>query len=137
MRPIEGVLVAPMAKKGVEIIVGVSRDPVFGPAVMFGLGGVHVEVLKDVTFRLAPFGRDEAHAHDRRDPRPGAAVRRARCCTPSDVDALADLLVNISDFAAAHADDIETIDLNPVVVWPKGEGAVALDALVVPRQDLH
>ena len=57
---IEGILVAPMAKKGVETIIGVSRDPVFGPAVMFGLGGVHVEVLKDVTFRLAPFARAEA-----------------------------------------------------------------------------
>ena len=57
---IEGVLVAPMAKEGVETIIGVMRDPVFGPAVMFGLGGVHVEVLKDVSFRLAPFDRDEA-----------------------------------------------------------------------------
>jgi acyl-CoA synthetase (NDP forming) len=133
---IEGVLVAPMAKKGVEIIVGVSRDPVFGPAVMFGLGGVHVEVLKDVTFRLAPFGRDEAvrMIDEIRGRALLSGVRGAAAC---DVDALADLLVNISDFAAAHADDIETIDLNPVLAWPKGEGVVALDALVVPRQDLQ
>ena len=133
---IEGVLVAPMARKGVEVIVGVSRDPVFGPAVMFGLGGVHVEVLKDVTFRLAPFGHDEAiRMID--EIRGRALLSGVRGALPSDVDAIADLLANVSNFAAAHAEDIETIDLNPVVVWPKGEGAVALDALVVPRQDLH
>ncbi|HHZ09068.1 MAG TPA: acetate--CoA ligase family protein [Rhizobiales bacterium] len=133
---IEGVLVAPMAKKGVEVIVGVSRDPVFGPAVMFGLGGVHVEVLKDVTFRLAPFGRDEAmHMID--EIRGRALLSGVRGAPASDIDALAELLVRISEFAAAHAEDIETIDLNPVIAWPKGEGAVALDALVVPRQDLH
>ncbi|SMH31169.1 acetate--CoA ligase family protein [Mesorhizobium australicum] len=133
---IEGVLVAPMAKKGVEVIVGVSRDPVFGPAVMFGLGGVHVEVLKDVTFRLAPFGRDEAMRMID-EIRGRALLSGVRGAPASDVDALADLLVRISEFAAAHADDIETVDLNPVIAWPKGEGAVALDALVVPRRDLH
>jgi len=133
---IEGVLVAPMAKKGVEVIVGVSRDPVFGPAVMFGLGGVHVEVLKDVTFRLAPFGREEAMRMID-EIRGRALLSGVRGAPASDVDALADLLVRISEFAAAHADDIETIDLNPVIAWPKGEGAVALDALVVPRRDLH
>jgi acyl-CoA synthetase (NDP forming) len=133
---IEGVLVAPMAKKGVEVIVGVSRDPVFGPAVMFGLGGVHVEVLKDVTFRLAPFGRDEA-VRMIDEIRGRALLSGVRGAAASDVDAIADLLVNISEFAAAHRDDIETIDLNPVLAWPKGEGVVALDALVVPRQDLQ
>jgi len=133
---IEGVLVAPMAKKGVEVIVGVSRDPVFGPAVMFGLGGVHVEVLKDVTFRLAPFDRAEA-VRMIDEIRGRALLSGVRGAAPSDVDALADLLVSISEFAAAHRDDIETIDLNPVLAWPKGEGVVALDALVVPRQDLR
>lgn len=133
---IEGVLVAPMAKKGVEVIVGVSRDPVFGPAVMFGLGGVHVEVLKDVAFRLAPFGRDEAMRMID-EIRGRALLSGVRGAPASDIGALADLLVRISEFAAAHSEDIETVDLNPVVAWPKGEGVVALDALVVPRQDLH
>ena len=128
---IEGVLVAPMAKKGVETIVGVSRDPFFGPAVMFGLGGVHVEVLKDVTFRLAPFDRDEAMAMID-EIRGRALLSGVRGAAASDVDALAGLLVRISEFAAAHGDDVETIDLNPVIVLPKGEGVVALDALVVP-----
>lgn len=133
---IEGVLVAPMAGKGVEVIVGVSRDPVFGPAVMFGLGGVHVEVLKDVSFRLAPFGREEA-VRMIDQIRGRAMLSGVRGAPASDVDAIADLLVRISRFAAAHAADIETIDLNPVIVRPAGEGVVALDALVVPRRDLN
>lgn len=131
---IDGVLVAPMAGKGVEVIVGVSRDPVFGPAVMFGLGGVHVEVLKDVTFRLAPFGRDEA-VRMIGEIRGRAMLDGVRGAPASDVDGLADLLVTVSEFAAAHRDDIETVDLNPVIVLPKGEGVVALDALVVPRRE--
>lgn len=129
---IEGVLVSPMAGKGVEVIVGVSRDPVLGPAVMFGLGGVHVEVLKDVTFRLAPFDLREARAMID-EIRGRALLSGVRGAPPSDVDAVARLLVDVSRFAAAHRDDIESIDLNPVVVLPEGEGVVALDALVVPR----
>lgn len=130
---LEGILVAPMAKKGVETIIGVNRDPVFGPAVMFGLGGVHVEVLKDVTFRLAPFGYREA-TEMINEIRGRALLSGVRGAAPSDVEALAEMLVKISQFAAGHADDIETVDLNPVIVLPMGEGAVALDALVVPRR---
>lgn len=129
---IEGVLVAPVAKPGVETIVGVTRDPVFGPTVMFGLGGVHVEVLKDVTFRLAPFGKEEA-LRMINEIRGRALLSGVRGARPSDINALAEVLVSLSRFAAAHADDIETIDLNPVLALPEGEGAVALDALVVPR----
>ena len=129
---IEGVLVAPMAKKGVETIIGVSRDPVFGPVVMFGLGGVHVEVLKDVAFRLVPFGKAEALSMIDQI-RGRALLSGVRGAAPSDIDALADMLVRVSDFAAAHGEDLETIDLNPVVAYGVGQGAVALDALIVPR----
>lgn len=129
---IEGVLVAPMARRGVEVIVGVSRDPVFGPAVMFGLGGVHVEVLRDVTFRLAPFGLIEARAMID-GIRGRALLSGVRGAAPSDVEAVAQLLVDVSRFAAAHRDDVDSIDLNPVVVLPQGQGVVALDALVVTR----
>lgn len=131
---IEGVLVAPMAGKGVEAIVGVSRDPVFGPVVMFGLGGIYVEVLKDVTFRLAPFGRDEA-LRMIGEISGRAMLEGVRGAPSSDAGALADLLVTVSGFAAAHRDDVESIDLNPVIVLPEGEGVVALDALVVPRRE--
>jgi hypothetical protein len=93
-------------------------------------------VLKDVTFRLTPFGRGEA-TRMIEEIRGRALLSGVRGALPSDIEAIADLLVNVSAFAAAHVGDVETIDLNPVVVWPKGEGAVALDALVVPRQDLH
>lgn len=128
---IEGVLVAPMAQKGVETIIGVSRDPVFGPVVMFGLGGVHVEVLKDVAFRHVPFHKTEAIAMIDQI-RGRALLSGVRGAPPSDVDALADVLVRISEFASVHRDNIETIDLNPVIALSVGKGVVALDALLVP-----
>ncbi len=126
---IDGVIVAEMAPPGVECVLGVVNDPVFGPAVMFGLGGIFVEVLKDVSFRLAPFGVDEARRMI--DEIKGRAmldgVRGQPAC---DIDALADALARLSVFAAANADRIESIDINPLVVAQAG--AVALDALIVP-----
>jgi acyl-CoA synthetase (NDP forming) len=126
---IEGVLVCPMISGGVETIIGVMRDPVFGPVVMFGLGGVLVEVLKDVTFRLAPFGLEEAH-HMIREIRGYKVLEGARGAPPADVDALAEMLSRLSLFAAANADRIASIDLNPVLIMPKGQGVCPLDALV-------
>ncbi len=127
---IDGVLVAPMAPKGVETIVGVSRDPTFGPVVMFGLGGILVEVLKDVTLRLAPFGEEEA-LRMIREVKGHALLEGVRGAPRSDIGALARTLAAISRFAAAHAGEIESIDLNPFLVLPEGQGAVALDALIV------
>ncbi len=129
---IEGVLVAPMVQGGVETILGVSRDPVFGPVVMFGLGGIFVEVLKDVTLRVAPFGLEEAHAMIR-EVQGYPLLEGVRGQPAADVDALAEALARLSAFAAAHADELETLDLNPFLVLPKGQGAVAVDALIVPR----
>jgi acyl-CoA synthetase (NDP forming) len=117
---------------GVETIVGVVSDPVFGPVVMFGLGGVFVEVLKDVTFRLAPFGVDEAHRMIR-EIRGFAMLEGVRGAPPADVDALAEMLAALSRFAAANAGRIDSIDLNPVRVLERGKGVMALDALIVPR----
>ena len=128
----EGVIVAPMVSGGVEAILGVQIDPVFGPAVMFGLGGVFVEVFKDVSFRLAPF--DKAEAFRMIEETKGVKLLRGvRGRPPADMDALADALVNLSRFAAANADKLSSVDLNPFVVLPEGKGAVALDALVVPK----
>lgn len=125
---IDGVLVAPMAPDGVDTIVGVSRDATFGPTVMFGLGGIFVEVLKDVTFRVAPFGIEEARRMVGEIT--GRAmldgVRGAAAC---DVEALANVLVRVSEFAAAHAVDLESLDINPLRVAARG--VVALDALIV------
>jgi len=128
---LDGVLLAPMIKGGVETILGVSRDPVFGPVVMFGLGGIFVEVLKDVTFRIAPFGLDAAREMIR-EVRGYPLLQGVRGQPPADVEALAEALSRLSVYAAANADTLESIDVNPFIVRPSGEGAVAVDALVVP-----
>lgn len=129
---LDGVVVARMAKKGVETILGVHRDPVFGPVVMFGLGGVFVEAFKDVAFRIAPFGVTEARAMIN-EVKGRILLTGLRGQPPADEDALADAIARLSVYAARHADAIESIDINPFVVLPRGEGAMALDALIVPR----
>jgi len=128
---IDGVLAAPMAPDGVDTIVGVMRDATFGPTVMFGLGGIFVEVLKDVTFRLAPFGEDEARRMIA-EIAGKALLEGARGTNACDVDALARVLAKLSEFAAAHADDVESVDINPLRALANGKGVVALDALIVP-----
>ncbi|EHK65360.1 acetate--CoA ligase family protein [Achromobacter arsenitoxydans] len=127
---IDGVLVAPMAPKGVECIAGVHCDPVFGPVVMFGLGGVFVEVLKDVSFRLAPFGREEALAMIR-EIKGYALLQGARGARPCDIGALADALASLSRFAHARRADFSSVEINPLLALPEGQGAVALDAVVI------
>lgn len=129
---IEGVMVAPMIAGGVECILGVQRDPVFGPVVMFGLGGVFVETMKDVSFRLAPFGEDEARRMIR-EVKARALLEGARGRPVADVDALARALARLSQFAVAMESQIDAIDINPFVAMPEGKGALALDAVVVRR----
>ena len=126
-----GVLVSPMCSVGVETICGIFTDPVFGPVVMFGLGGIHVEVLRDVTFRLAPFSENEARRMiaDIRGHRMLDGVRGA---PPSDKGALAKALARLSEFAVNYSGLVNEVDINPLVVLPEGEGVYALDALIVP-----
>jgi acyl-CoA synthetase (NDP forming) len=131
---VSGVSVAPMASEGVETILGVVQDPVFGPVVMFGLGGVFVETLRDVTFRAAPFGREEARRMIG-EVKGTALLRGTRGRPPADLDALADALAALSRLAAARRDDFAAIDINPFLVRREGRGAVALDALIIPRAD--
>lgn len=126
---LSGVLVTPMVSGGVETILGVKNDPSLGMTVAFGLGGVFVEVLQDVTLRLAPFDVKTA-AEMIRDVRGFELLDGARGTEPADTEALARALSNLSVFAAAHADSIESIDVNPFVVLPRGQGAFALDALI-------
>ncbi|WNJ99540.1 acetate--CoA ligase family protein [Thalassospiraceae bacterium LMO-JJ14] len=128
----EGVIVAPMVSGGVETILGVQIDPVFGPAVMFGLGGVFVEVFKDVSFRLAPFDKNEA-LQMIGETKGAKLLRGVRGRPAADIDALAEALVCLSRFASDHADKLQSIDLNPFVVLPEGQGCLALDCLVVPE----
>ena len=129
---VDGVVVARMAERGVETILGVVRDPVFGAVVMFGLGGVFVEAFQDVAFRVAPFGVDEARAMIG-EVKGRVLLRGVRGQPPADEDALAAALAALSVYAARHADAIESIDINPLLVLPRGRGVQALDALIVPK----
>jgi len=129
---IDGVLVQAMARPGREMILGATRDPDFGPMLMVGLGGIHVEVLRDVVFSPVPIGREEALSL--LDELQGAAVLDGvRGAPPADKVALAELIATLSRFAADHADLIEEIDLNPVIVHPQGQGLSVVDALIVKR----
>ncbi|HKJ00210.1 MAG TPA: acetate--CoA ligase family protein [bacterium] len=130
---VEGVLVAPMVRGGVETILGVQRDPVFGPVVLFGLGGILVEVLKDVTLRIAPFDEQEALAM-LREVKGYPILEGVRGQPRADIPALARALAQLSVFADANADVLETLDINPFIVLPEGQGALAVDALIVPRR---
>lgn len=126
---IDGVLVQQMAG-GLEVIVGAVNDRFFGPVVAFGLGGVLTELLKDVTYRFAPFGVDTAR--EMIGEIKGAALLKGYRGGPAlDVEALADALSRVSLLIADHADRIAEIDVNPLFVRPAGEGVLAADALVV------
>jgi len=129
---IRGVLVQAMAPRGVEMILGVTRDPDFGPMLMAGLGGIHVEVLRDVAFAPVPLGADEALAL-LDELKAKAMLDGVRGEPPADREALAALMAALSRFAADHADAIAEIDLNPVIVHPRGQGLTVVDALIVKR----
>jgi len=127
---IDGVLVQAMAKRGQEMILGVTRDPVFGPMLMVGLGGIHVEVLKDVAFAPVPLDAEDALALIG-ELKGAALLDGVRGAKPADKAALAELMVALSRFAADHAEQIAEIDLNPVIVHEAGEGLSVVDALIV------
>ena len=127
---IDGVLVSPMVAEGVDCILGAKIDPVFGPMVMFGLGGVFTEILKDISFRRAPVSRSTALGMI--DDLKGAELLKgARGAEPSDLDSLSEAISKLSVFAAAHAGAIESIEINPLRALPKG--CIGLDALIVKR----
>lgn len=125
---IEGALVSPMVQGGVETVLGVHRDPVFGPVVMFGLGGVFVEVFRDVAFRLAPLTREAALAQIE-SIRGRALLEGARGRPPVDKGAIADALVALSRFAVAHADEVASVEINPFIALPKG--GLGVDAVIL------
>jgi acyl-CoA synthetase (NDP forming) len=124
---VDGVLVAQLVQ-GVETVVGIARDDLFGPVVMFGLGGVLVEVLHDVTFRVPPFtNRDASAMLD--ELRGGALLRGVRGQPPADRAALVDVLMKMQRLAVDLSDEVAEVDINPLLAGP--DGAVAGDALVV------
>lgn len=129
---IDGVLVCPMVTGGVETVVGVIDDPLFGPTVMFGLGGVLVEILGDVTFRVPPFDRAEARRMVR-EVKGFPLLAGARGRPKADVTALVDVIMRVQRLAMDHAGHLAELDINPLLVLPTGQGAIALDALVVTK----
>jgi acetate---CoA ligase (ADP-forming) len=133
-RAAERFVIAPMIDDGVETVLGVTRDPVFGPVVMFGLGSIFVEAMKDVVFRAGVIDADEARRMIR-EIRAVGILDGSRGRPPVDIDALALALARLSMIAAAHRDSIESIDINPFMVRAEGRGAVALDALVIRRDN--
>ncbi len=126
---IEGYEVEMQIPTGKETIIGVQRDPSFGPIVVFGMGGIYVETLRDVTFRLAPLKTLSAQ-HMVQSVRGFALLRGVRGEPPSDLDALAEVLERVSQLAVERPEVLE-LDINPLIVRPKGLGAVAVDARVV------
>jgi acyl-CoA synthetase (NDP forming) len=124
---VDGISVQPMAAPGVEVIVGMSKDATFGPVLMFGLGGVLVEVLKDVTFRIVPLSQRDAREmiHDIQGFPVLAGYRGA---APADLEALQHILLTLSAFVASTP-EIKEIDLNPIYAY--AQGALAVDARVL------
>jgi acyl-CoA synthetase (NDP forming) len=124
---IEGVAVQKMAPQGIEVIVGMSKDPQFGPVLMFGLGGILVEVLRDVAFRIVPLEPRDARQMVR-EIKGYPVLQGVRGQDPADVEALEKLLLQLSEFVEAHP-EIEELDLNPVFAYK--DGCLAVDARIV------
>jgi len=124
---IVGILVQEMAPAGIEVIVGSIKDPQFGPAIMFGLGGVFVEVLKDVTFRVAPVTEDEA-AEMISEVKAYPLLKGYRNTPPADLKAITKILLNTSKLVMDHV-EIKELDLNPIMVYEKG--AKTVDARII------
>jgi acetyl-CoA synthetase (ADP-forming) len=124
---IEGILISEMLSKGMEVIIGGIRDPQFGPVVMFGLGGIFVEILKDVSFRVAPIGEREAFEMVQ-EVKGYPVLQGIRGEKPRDIPVIVDLIVKVSRLLCDHP-DIQEIDLNPVFSYEKG--ATVADARII------
>jgi acyl-CoA synthetase (NDP forming) len=127
---IEGILVSEMVTGGVETLIGVAQDQLFGPVVTVGLGGIFVEVFGDVTFRVPPFEEGEAR-RALLELKGYKLLEGVRGQKPADIAALVDTVMKVQRLAMDLAGDIRELDINPFVVRPRG--AVALDALVVKQ----
>lgn len=130
---INGILMQKMLKSGTEVIVGVTNDPSFGPMVLCGMGGVFTEVFKDVSLFPAPLTKDDA-LRMIKSLKAYKLMTGYRGQAKLDVDALADLLVSVGEFAVSHKNNLAEMDINPVFVYPEGDGVAAADALVILRR---
>ncbi|AJZ86516.2 acetate--CoA ligase family protein [Streptomyces sp. AgN23] len=129
---LDGVLVCQMVQRGVEMVVGMSHDSLFGPTVTVGIGGVLVEVFRDAAVRVPPFGEDQASAM-LAELRGRALLDGVRGAPPADVDALVEVVLRVQRMALELGDHLAELDVNPLMVLERGQGAVALDALAICR----
>jgi acetate---CoA ligase (ADP-forming) len=129
----EGILVSPMIKDGVEVILAAKSDGVFGPVTLVGIGGIFVEVLKDVVLRVGAVDADEARRM-LKELKGYALLAGPRGQPAADLDAAAETIAAFSAYALANAGRFESIEINPLVVRPRGRGVVALDAWIVPAR---
>ena len=125
-QPIEGLQVQKMLAGGVEVILGVNTDTQFGPILAFGPGGILVELLNDVALRLPPLTETQA-LEMIKQTKAWPLLQGFRGSPPADVQALVSLLVNLSELAFQESGRINSLDLNPVIVLPEGQGAFAVD----------
>lgn len=129
-----GVLYQRMASPGyIEVIVGATRDQTFGPVVMFGIGGIFVELLRDVSFRLAPLDSDDAEDMIK-EIKGYKLLEGYRGMPPRDIEAIKDILVRTSRIIA-DIDKIQDIDLNPIMLYEKGKGAITVDVRVILKKN--
>jgi acetyltransferase len=126
---IDGILIEKMAPKGEEVIVGLKRDPGFGPLLMFGMGGVFVELFKDVAFRVAPLTREDAETMVK-ETKAFQLLNGWRGGTVYDLEAIYDAILRLGKLAEDFP-QIEEIEINPLRVYPRGEGALALDCRMI------
>jgi acetyltransferase len=114
---------------GLEVLIGMNRDPQFGPLITFGLGGIYVEALKDVTFRVAPFSRKEAQAM-LEEIRASALLGGVRGEPPVDKESIVEILMRIGQLVQKFP-EIAELDINPLIVYPEGQGSIAIDMRLV------
>jgi acyl-CoA synthetase (NDP forming) len=133
---LEGVLVQQMAPAGLDMIIGLNNDPVFGPVIAVGVGGIHVEIMRDLAYRIAPVAPADAHAM-LRELRAWPLLEGARGARARDVDALVDAIVRVSWLGDDCRDEVAELDINPIRVGECGQGCWILDALIASARPGH
>jgi acetyltransferase len=126
---IDGIMISRQVETGVEIILGIKKDPSFGSVIMCGVGGIFVEIFKDVSFRVAPVSREEALSMIH-EIKASKLLQGARGRKMADIDALADTIVKLSNLALS-CPQISELDINPLIVLEEGKGCFVADTNII------